>query len=246
MVLEGQDKKGRRDKGTVRATKRDEYCIKWIAEQYAARLDQIQRLLSRFPDSKHPFRNGTMIAETTTRVHIARWVRAGWIENERILAEGPAWAWVSRAGLDAVDLAYTARPPSVVRLNHIYAVNKIRLSLDKKYAWVSERELRSQLDAAQKGKSSGPIPDGVILHPSLGRTAIEVQLTGIKPYEMQRKLLHLLRENNVMEPGLKLLYPSVWVYVASEPLKKLVDKACQALQDEERRRVSTILVDMTM
>src|SRR5215468_819085 len=96
----GQQRKTRSDKGTIMATRRDQYCIAWIAEQYAARADQIRELLSRLPDPKRPFKNQEeeLIAETTVRDQISRWRRAGWIEYKRILADSPGWAWVTRKG----------------------------------------------------------------------------------------------------------------------------------------------------
>src|SRR5215469_3374066 len=122
-------KKVRSDKGLIMATIRDLFCIKWIAEMYAARFDQIQKLLSRFPDKQKPFRNGQLIAATTTRDLIARWQRAGWIEYRRVLADGKGYAWVTKKGLALVELdeIYTAKAPALTRLNHIYAVNQIRL-----------------------------------------------------------------------------------------------------------------------
>lgn len=52
MEEEKSEKKARYDKGMIQATKRDLYCIAWIAEQYGVRGDQIRRLLSRFPDKR--------------------------------------------------------------------------------------------------------------------------------------------------------------------------------------------------
>jgi hypothetical protein len=44
--MQGEEKKERKprsDKGLIMATRRDLYCMAWIAEQYAARGDQVQR-----------------------------------------------------------------------------------------------------------------------------------------------------------------------------------------------------------
>ncbi len=93
------DRKVRSDKGLIMATERDFYCIAWIAEQYCARGDQVRRLLSRFPNKLRPFKNGELIAETTTRDQISRWVRAGWVEYKRVLADEPGYCWVTKKGL---------------------------------------------------------------------------------------------------------------------------------------------------
>ena len=42
-------RRSRADKGTIRMSHRDRYCVAWIAEQPAVRGDQIQRLLARYP-----------------------------------------------------------------------------------------------------------------------------------------------------------------------------------------------------
>src|ERR1700716_3546314 len=95
------ERKVRSDKGHIMATKRDLYIIKWIAEQYAARFDQLQKLLSRFPDKHKPFKS-KLIAETTVKDQISRWQRAGWIEYKRVLADGRGYAWVTKKGLALV------------------------------------------------------------------------------------------------------------------------------------------------
>src|SRR5215469_9741713 len=108
-----KERKTRSDKGSIMATRRDLYCIAWIAEQYAARVDQVRRLLSRFPDSQRPFKDGKLIAATTVKDQIARWKRAGWIDYQRVLADSPGWCWPTKKGLQLVDLdgMYTARAP---------------------------------------------------------------------------------------------------------------------------------------
>ena len=162
MSNDAHERKARSDKGFIMATTRDLYCIKWIAEQYAARFDQIQKLLSRFPDKHKPFRAGKLIAETTTRDLIARWQRAGWIEYRRVLADGRGFAWCTKKGLALVGLdeTFTARVPASTRLAHIYAVNQVRLWMDLQgFEWTSERTYRASLDQGKKGQSTGPIPD---------------------------------------------------------------------------------------
>src|SRR5579871_6470039 len=148
-------RKTRSDKGEIRATKRDLYCIQWIADQYAARGDQIQQLLTRYPDPQHPFQ-GKYASESTTREQISRWVRAGWIVYRRVLAAGPGWAYVTKKGLQLVDRdgLFLAKPPSPKRLNHIFAVNQVRLWMDVQTDnnWRSERVLRAELEL-KRGES---------------------------------------------------------------------------------------------
>jgi hypothetical protein len=234
MDTEKKDRKRRSDAGLIMATERDLYCIAWIAEQYAARGDQIRRLLSKFPDPKRPFKQ-ELIAETTVRDQISRWQRAGWIEYRRILADAPGFAWVTRKGLQLVDLdeIYTARMPASVRLNHIYAVNQIRLMLEKKYSWKSERRYRSEMETG-KGKDTGPIPDGFAIT-NRGKIVIEVEISEKKPDELEHKLIMLVRHYKLNDEQTPL---PIWFYVPSEKIKKLIELARDKLLEKERNRVS--------
>ena len=183
-------RKTRTDKGVIRATKRDMACIAWIAEQYAARGDQIQVILSWYPDETHPMKD-ELVSQSTTREQIGRWVRAGWVVYKRVLAEGPGWAYVTRAGLHLVNLdgIFKPHPPSEKMLSHIYAVNQVRLWMDMdeeiNYHWKSERRFRTELDI-KRGESSGPIADAVV-YPNGDTTAVEVQISPLKPSEWVSK-----------------------------------------------------------
>jgi hypothetical protein len=233
MSNDAKVRKQRSDKGNIMATKRDLYIIKWIAEMYAARFDQIQKLLSRFPDKHKPFKAGNLIAETTVKDQIARWQRAGWIEYKRFLADGRGFAWVTKKGLALVELdeIYAARAPAPTRLNHIYAVNQVRLWMDVQgFVWTSERRYRSQLERGKKGESTGPIPDAVVMSAKYGKIAIEVELSPKKPNELIDKLVNLV----------------VWFYVPNENIKGLVESACGALEENEQRRISAgVQADLT-
>ncbi len=241
---DGRERKPRSDKGTIQATNRDMYCIAWIAEQYAARADQIRRLLSRFPDPDRPFK-GRLIAETTTRDQIERWKKAGWIEYERVLAAQPGYAWVTRKGLQLVELdeEYTARKPAGTRLQHIYAVNQLRLFLDLKYAWKSERRYRwqqaqlTQGGKSKKGKKGGPIPDGVLTSRE-GDIAVEAEITPKKPADLEAKIASLVGAyppDDYMKDS--PIFARVWFYVPNARMEEAVKEACQSLEDKESVRV---------
>lgn len=246
MSIEESEEKTRKirsDKGLIMATKRDQYCIAWIAEMYAARGDQIRKLLSRFPDKKRPFKDGKLIAETTAKDQISRWRRAGWIEYRRVLADEPGFAWVTKKGLALVGLddIYTARAPASTRLDHIYAVNQLRLWMDGRFLWKSERRYRAEemsKEKATKGKTSGPIPDAVITTTN-GVVALEVEISAKKPIELETKIIRLVRyitSDGMM--GYVKAFPAIWFYVPNEKLKELVAAAIETLRDDERGRVS--------
>jgi hypothetical protein len=243
MGNEEKDRKQRSDKGLVMATARDLYCVGWIAEQYAARADQIQRLLSRFPDPEHPFKDGRGMAATTVRDQLARWKRAGWIDYRRTLADEPAYAWTTKRGLQLVGLdgIFTAREPASTRLNHIYAVNQLRLWMDGRYenSWVSERRYKSeQFKKLKKGEKLEVIPDGLITKDG-GVIAIEAEISAKKPADVWAKLARLIHRYESTGLAFEAAFPLVWFYVPNEPMKKLILSAIGDLRnDEEKRRVA--------
>jgi hypothetical protein len=240
---DNRDRKTRSDKGLVMATARDLYCVGWIAEQYAARVDQIQRLLSRFPDKEKPFQNGQFPADTTVRDQIARWRRAGWIDFRRTLADEPGYAWATKRGLQLVGLddIFTAREPASTRLNHIYAVNQLRLWMDGRYnnSWVSERRYKSeQFKRLKKGEKLEVIPDGLITKDD-GVIAIEAELTAKKPADVYAKLARLIHRYESTGLAFEAAFPLIWFYVPNESMKKLILSAIGDLRnDDEKRRVA--------
>ena len=234
-------KKVRSDKGEMRATPRDIACILWIAEMYAARGDQIRRLLSRYPDPAHP-PVGPLVSESVTREQIARWVRAGWVVYRRVLAAGPGWASVTKKGLQLVDRegVFLAKPPSPKRLNHIFAVNQVRLWMDVQTDndWRSERVLRAELEL-KRGESSGSIPDAVI-YPKGICTAVEVQISELKAAEWEKKLTALVYS---WTSDYQRRYPWIWFYVSSQELKEAGEAAVEELADDEQNRISFVVED---
>jgi hypothetical protein len=246
--MEARTRKVRSDKGSIMATRRDQYCIAWIAEMYAARTDQVQQLLSKFPDKRKPFKDGKGIAATTLKDQLSRWRRAGWIEYHRVLADMPGWIWPTKKGLALVDLdeIYQARAPASTRLDHIYAVNALRLALDKRFAWKSERRYRSEQLAKQKtkkGDSLGPIPDAIVTTKD-GPVAIEVEITAKKPAEIENKLVRLVRHYTSDGLGYRAAFPLIWFYVPNERIKELIEDGIEELKDDEQARVSVGVTDI--
>ena len=101
---------------------------------------------------------------------LARWRHAGWAETGP-LGKGPAWCWLTPAGMRLLGLTYSAREPSVVRLAHIRAVLAVRLWLQSgevyregRAWWRSERRIRA---AAGGRVGIAHVPDAEIHWPSL-------------------------------------------------------------------------------
>ncbi len=238
-------RKKRSDAGQPQLTHRDLLILPWIAHQYAVRTDQAQVLLSRYPGK--PMKED-LISDAVLKDQVHRWSKkARWMGYKRFLAEGPGWLWLTKKGLQTcyLDKIYTSRPPAATRLYHMYAVNEVRLFLeDKGYVWVSERQIRSQLEHVEKGESSGPIPDGYLEHPN-GKIAIEVELTPKKPQDLLEKL-HSLAVATEQGPGYSYgrAYPAIWFYVPDEGMKRAVEAARAKLRGDFAERISVLVADL--
>lgn len=124
----------------------------FAADMYGVQLDQLARLTG---------------GERAARAVAARWRALGYAETGR-LSQGPAWLWVTRAGLAACGRSYQVTQPGLGQLAHIRAVAAVRMALEatKGYQaaeafWRSERRLRS-------GHGVGPrdhLPDGEVHWP---------------------------------------------------------------------------------
>jgi hypothetical protein len=146
----------RSDAGTVKITDRDITGLTLAADQYGAPHDLLAAALD--------------VTEERLRGIIARWRHAGWAETGS-LGKGPAWVWLTPAGMRLLGLPYTAREPSVTRLAHIRAVLAVRLWLQSgevyregKAWWRSERRIRA---AAGGRVGIAHLPDAEIHWPSL-------------------------------------------------------------------------------
>ena len=166
---------GRRaDAGEVRIGRRDIDGLLLCAEHYGAPYDLLAAALGAQP--------------ARLRGITARWRKAGYAATGR-LGPGPAWCWLTPAGMTAAGLGYPATRPALARLAHIRAVLAARLWLQASPAWHqgqawwhSERRIR----AAAPGPvgSGGHLPDAEIHWPSLPASpyagqvwAVEVELT---------------------------------------------------------------------
>jgi hypothetical protein len=127
----------RSDAGRVRLQQRDLDCLLLIADHYAAPYDLLAQALGTTP--------------ARMRAVTARWRAAGYAETG-VLGPGPAWCWLTPAGMAACGHPWPARPPSLARLAHVRAVLSAWLWLQGNQAWRdggawwrSERRIRAAL-----------------------------------------------------------------------------------------------------
>ena len=113
---------------------RDPGALIFAADMYGVQFDQLAVLTG---DAR------------TARAAAARWRELGYAQTAR-LSSGPDWLWVTRPGLAACGLAYSAARPALSRLAHMRAVTAVRLALEgtSGYAaagayWRCERRIRA-------------------------------------------------------------------------------------------------------
>jgi hypothetical protein len=140
----------------VQLTERDLRGLLFTAEMYGVQLDLLAGLLE--------------LTEERARRVGARWRRLGYAESAR-LGPGRPWVWLTRRGLTACGLRYTAVPPALSRLAHLRAVTVVRLALESASGyrqsdayWRSERRLRARTGGRVGLRDH--IPDGEIHFPN--------------------------------------------------------------------------------
>ena len=129
--------KRRSDAGRARPFGRDITGLLLTGEHYAVQYDLLATALGVQP--------------ARLRGIVARWRNAGLVATGT-LGPGPAWCWLTAAGISACGLAYPARPPALSRLAHSRAVLAARLWLQAGQAWADgqawwrpERKIRASL-----------------------------------------------------------------------------------------------------
>ena len=173
--------------GSARLGQRDIDGLSLCAEHYGAPYDLLAAALGVQP--------------ARLRGIVARWRRAGYADTGR-LCPGPAWCWLTPAGMGAAGLAYPARRPALARLAQIRAVLAARLWLQASPAWHqghawwhSGRHIR----AVRPGARARHLPAAEIHWPSLPASpyagqvwAVEVELTP-KPLARTARIISALQ-----------------------------------------------------
>lgn len=231
-TLQTQKKKERRDKGQVRINARDEVLIRWIAEQYAIRLDHLQYLIAMKSENEKRT-NPHMVSQRAAIKAVDRWRLLGWVEYRKIIfgADNPGWIWLTAKGLREFGYLYTYREPTISQLKHYYWVNYVRMHFELKHGenikWVSERYLRREYAEQLAGKSKKDVtaekvsthfPDAEILTKS-GRAAVEVELTQ-KSASRENEIVKYLDTRIDREKGVDYYY-QVLYYVNESTMAQM-------------------------
>lgn len=130
----------------------------FAADMYGIQLDQLAILVG---------------GERPARAATARWRALGYAETAR-LGPGPAWLWVTRAGLAACGLSYRPARPALPVLTHVRAVAAARIALEATDAyrrsaafWRCERRIRTRHGVGVRQH----LPDAEVHWPDSGPVA---------------------------------------------------------------------------
>jgi hypothetical protein len=168
----------------------------WVGEQYAARTDQLERLLD--------------CGERTVQRMLVRLREAELARVQRVLVGEPAWVLPTVKGLRACGSPFGVWQPKLGMLAHTAAVNDVRLQIEARSPgsrWVCERAL------AKHRRSGSHRPDAIV-ETDGQRAAIEVELT----VKSRRRIMAILDE-------LSGRYDAVVYYCAPATYRLLSDLA---------------------
>lgn len=161
----------------------------FTGEMYGLQLDHLAGLLG-----------GSQRGATAT---VSRWTAAGLAESDN-LGPGHRWIWLTKDGLAACGLPFTARAPALSQLAHLRAVTAARLALAAtpqftagQGYWRSERRIRARF--GRRIAIREHVPDGEVHWPECTGLAwagecwaIEAELTPktvVKTVAIMRELL---------------------------------------------------------
>jgi hypothetical protein len=210
----------------VELTECDLQTLCFIGEQYAARLDQIQRLLGSQagPRAQTP----GMFSESAARVWVSRMKAIEAVEMEKPYRAQPGYLWLRSVSLRLVELDFQYLKLAVSTLGHLYWCNQVRLFLAERRphdVWRSERFLRREHAQATKEKRPNPDLPDAHLFTQRGPLAIEVELTD----------KHQVRLNEVVKKWANAYY-TTWYFCSAET-RRLVECACAELSQELQQRI---------
>ena len=234
----------RRDKGQRLIKPRDLVVLVWIAQQYAARLDQVQALLSRMPGrgGKRPSPSGLTLSAVLQVVD--RWVALGLVEYRRIYDGEPGWVWLTPHGLSILQLPYARLTPKASTFPHLYHINRVRLELERRYPeyrWVSERTLRAAQPRRDEGAVIPHLPDACVYTPKL--VAVEVERSPKSPRELDEVFTQLLIAGMPQGEGeAPLVCNTIWYFVSSRT-RTSIEQAHSRLPESERPRIKVLSLE---
>jgi hypothetical protein len=197
-------------------TQRDKQVLTWIGEQYAVRLDQLQVLMGREPGK--PTVEPGRVSPGTAERRVKVWEKAALVERQKLFFGEPAWIWLTKKGLGLLPNDYRFLRPKLATLEHIYAVNQVRLWAENEWGstipWQGERQLKYEFARDETTKTQH-VPDAILITEA-GRIALEVELTQKMAKRTKSILIRLARDyDQIWYFANAQAYPSLTKQIAS-------------------------------
>jgi hypothetical protein len=168
---------------------------------------------------------------------VRRWRRAEYAAAGR-LGPGPLWCWLTREGMTATGLRFSAGRPALGRLAHIRAVLAARLWLEGGQAWQdgqawwrSERRLHT----GRPRSATGHVPDAEVHWPSIEGSPHAGQIWAL---EVELSPKPIARTTGIMAELLSPMRYATVVYLAAPAARSVVLRAVASFPEPERSRVA--------
>jgi hypothetical protein len=248
----------RRDRGRFRLTPRDEWGMRYIADMWALRIDQLldmfalwhyQEEMKRYeqrladyqlrPQGPQP-ELPTIQPQTKSKVLsiINRWLKHGYAVTDQPHDADPIWLTLSAKAMRELKLPYEAGFPPKEDLKesgHIFACNQVRFKLMKtktygKYVWWSERAIKANWEEGAPGVAYDQLPDAVLYLDGVAQVCVEVELTRKTDDRYDQTLTRLTA-----------LYPEVLYCVRGERLYHVLMDARARLGQAQQQVQITLL-----
>lgn len=197
---------------SVLLTPRDVSAMRWIAEQFAVRVDQLPRVLAE---------GDREVSRRTCRGVLERWTSADFVTRQKVFAGEPAWVWLTRHGSNACGGSFKLWAPKFGNLIHVYWVNEIRLRTALKHPdvlWVCERSIRKEQPRGLH------VPDAELVSADGHRVAVEVELT----QKSASRASAIARE-------LASRYSTVWFFT-TDRVERTISRAITTLSSVEQEK----------
>jgi hypothetical protein len=151
------------------------------------------------------------VAPARLRGITARWRKAGYAATGQ-LGPGPAWCWLTAAGMTATGLGYPPGPPRLARIEHARAVLAARLALQANPDW---QQARPWWQSERRIRRTGPArgrhrPDAEVWWPA-GNDGHGGEIWAVE-IELTRK--HADRTAAVMDALVGADYPRILYFTA--------------------------------
>ncbi len=208
---EVKQRKMRSDAGKRPLSERDIWALTWIGDMWGVQNDQLERLLARKVIRKDKLKSEDATA-IATRTVIPRWKELGLVEYGKIIANKPAWIWLTKKGLALLELPYTYVEPKPGKVQHYYWCNETRLYVEaqpifaeQNRVWLSERKQKFGREGRKRWLEHPTDATVVALDYPEYDIAVEVEVTAKSKERTLEIMKALLRR-----------YPNAWYFVSPE------------------------------